>query len=176
MDTAFDTRRQACIQHRGRCCDCGSTEHSLRWCTAPFQNVFSLLNPELATYDPDGSVFETWKKKMRNWRRKGPQRRYQGNVWHQTSGNGPSRPHNSGPTLPSKVISLVLCLLPVRQLPKPNLRYLRSLLPYHSHRPQVCVMAPHSQPPTTPTPDSPARLGYNLSPTHDGSKTVLSHP
>ena len=92
-----DTRRQACIQHGGRCCNCGSTEHNLRWRPAHFHNVFSLLNPELATHDPDGSVFERWKKKMRNWRRKGPQRRHQGNVRRHTSGNGPSRPHNSEP-------------------------------------------------------------------------------
>ena len=43
-----DARRQACILHSGRCCKCGSTEHSLRWCPAPFANVFSLLNPEFA--------------------------------------------------------------------------------------------------------------------------------
>ena len=35
-----DARRQACIQHSGRCCNCGSTEHSLRWCPSPFANVF----------------------------------------------------------------------------------------------------------------------------------------
>ena len=35
-----EARRQACIQHTGRCCNCGSTEHSLRWCPAPFTNIF----------------------------------------------------------------------------------------------------------------------------------------
>ena len=35
-----DARRQACIQHSGRCCNRGSTEHSLRWCPSPFANVF----------------------------------------------------------------------------------------------------------------------------------------
>ena len=54
-----DARRQACVQYRGRCCNCGSTEHSLRWCPSPFKNTFSLLNPEFGTRDPDGSVFET---------------------------------------------------------------------------------------------------------------------
>ena len=54
-----DARRQACIQHSGRCCKCGSTDHSLRWCPATFTNVFSLLNPEFATHDTDGSMFET---------------------------------------------------------------------------------------------------------------------
>ena len=43
-----DARRQASIQYSGRCCNCGSTEHSLRWCPATFTNVFSLLNPEFA--------------------------------------------------------------------------------------------------------------------------------
>ena len=40
-----DARRQACIQHSGRCCNCGSTEHSLRWCPSPFANVFSPPQP-----------------------------------------------------------------------------------------------------------------------------------
>ena len=73
-----EARRQACIQYRGRCCNCGSTDHSLRWCPAPFKNVFSILNQEFATHDPDGSTSETWKRRMRNWLRKGSQRRYQG--------------------------------------------------------------------------------------------------
>ena len=54
-----DARRQACIQCSGRCCNCGSTDHNLRWCPATFTNVFSLLNPEFATHDTDGSMFET---------------------------------------------------------------------------------------------------------------------
>ena len=41
-----DVHRQACVEYKGRCCNCGSTEHSLRWCPAPFKNTFSLLNPE----------------------------------------------------------------------------------------------------------------------------------
>ena len=40
-------RRQACIQYSGRCCNCGSSDHSLRWCPSAFANVFSLLNPSL---------------------------------------------------------------------------------------------------------------------------------
>ena len=56
-----DARRQACVQYRGWCCSCGSTEHSLLWCPVPFKTKFSLLNPEFGTRDPDGSVFETWK-------------------------------------------------------------------------------------------------------------------
>ena len=54
-----DARRQACVQYSGRCCNCGSTEHSLQWCPATFTNVFSLLNSEFATHDADGSIFET---------------------------------------------------------------------------------------------------------------------
>jgi len=147
-----DARRQACIQHRGCCCNCGSTEHSLRWCPAPFQNVFSLLNPELATHDPDGSVFETWKKKLRNWRRKGPSAdtKVTSGAIHQVT------IHHAlttlGSTLPPKVISPALCLLLTQQSPKPNLRHLRPFLPYHSLRPQVCVMVPYPQPTTSPTP------------------------
>ena len=60
-------------------CNCGSSDHSLRWCPAPFANVFSLLNPEFVTHDADGSIFETWKQKMRHWHRRGPNRQPQGN-------------------------------------------------------------------------------------------------
>ena len=32
-----DARRQACVQYTGRCSNCGSSEHSLRWCPALFK-------------------------------------------------------------------------------------------------------------------------------------------
>ena len=86
-----DARRQACIQHSGRCCNCGSTEHSLRWCPSPFANVFSLLNPEFATHDKDGSLFESWKESMRQWRRRNPNRKHQGNGRRNASGYNNSR-------------------------------------------------------------------------------------
>ena len=89
-----DARRQACVQYSGRCCNCGSTEHNLRWCPATFTNVFSLLNSEFATHDADGSIFETWKERMRRWRRRGPNRRHQGNGRRNASGNGNFRSHN----------------------------------------------------------------------------------
>lgn len=38
--------------YSGRCCSCGSNEHSLRWCPTPVQNIFSLLNPGFTTTDP----------------------------------------------------------------------------------------------------------------------------
>ena len=91
-----DARRQACIQYSGRCCICSSTEHSLRWCPATFTNVFFLLNPEFATHDADGSMFETWKERMRRWRRRGPNRRHQGNGRRKAPGSGNSRSHNRG--------------------------------------------------------------------------------
>ena len=75
--------------------------------------VFSLLYPEFAAHDPDGSTFETWKRVMRNWRRKGPQRRYQGNARYHPSGNGPSPPTTLGTLQPLKVMVLGLRLLPV---------------------------------------------------------------
>ena len=68
-------RRQACIQYSGRCCNCGSSDHSLRWCPSAFVNVFSLLNPEFVTHDTDGSIFEMWKQKMRHWHSRGSNRR-----------------------------------------------------------------------------------------------------
>ena len=82
-----DARRQACVKYKGRCCNCGSTEHSLRWCPAPFKNTFSLLNPEFGTHDPDGSIFETWKLRMRRWCQTSPRGR-QNNNRRNDSGNG----------------------------------------------------------------------------------------
>ena len=74
-----DARRQACVKYKGRCYNCGSTEHSLRWCSAPFKNTFSLLNSEVGRHNPDGSVFETWKIRMRRWRQTSPRRRQNNN-------------------------------------------------------------------------------------------------
>ena len=95
-----DARRQACVQYSGRCCNCGSSDHSLRWCPAPFANVFSLLNPDFVTHDADGSNFETWKQKMRHWHSRGSNRRPQGNGRRSASGNGNgnARPRHRGPT------------------------------------------------------------------------------
>ena len=90
-------RRQACIQYSGRCCNCGLSEHNLRWCPAPFTNTFSLLNPEFATHDADGSKFEIWKDRMRRWRRRGSNRRSQGNGGRLTPDNGNSQHHSRGP-------------------------------------------------------------------------------
>jgi hypothetical protein len=88
-----ELRRQACVQHKGRCCNCGSNEHSLRWCPAPFENIFSLLNPEFETHDPTGSVFEMWKVRMRRWRQTSP-RGHQNNNRRNNSGNGRPRYNN----------------------------------------------------------------------------------
>ena len=93
-----DARRQACVQYSGRCCNCGSSDHSLRWCPAPFANIFSLLNPEFVTHDADGSIFETWKQKMRHWHSRGSNRRSQGNGRRSASGNGNARPPHRGST------------------------------------------------------------------------------
>lgn len=54
-----DARHQVCIQYNGHCCNCGSADHSLRWCPVPFHIAFSLLNPEFTMHDPDDSMFET---------------------------------------------------------------------------------------------------------------------
>ena len=91
-------RRQACIQYSGRCCNCGSSDHSLRWCPSAFANVFSLLNPEFVTHDTDGSIFEMWGKKMRHWHSRGSNRRSQGNGRRSASGNGTGRPPHRGST------------------------------------------------------------------------------
>ena len=97
-----EARRQVCEQYSDRCCNCGSTEHSLRWCPAIFTNVFPLLNPEFATHDADGSMFETWKERIRRWRRRAPNRRHQGNGRRNASGSGNSRSHNRGSTSASQ--------------------------------------------------------------------------
>ena len=90
-----DARRQACVQYKGRCCNCGSTEHSLRWCPAPFRYTFSLLNPEFETHDPDRSIFETWKLRMRRWRQQNASRGRQGNQRRKTPRNHRSRYNNN---------------------------------------------------------------------------------
>ena len=86
-----DARRQGCVQYRGPCCNYGSTEHSLRWCPAPFENTFSLLNPEFGTHNPNGSVFGTRKIRMLRWRQNAPPLGRQGNNGHNSSGNGRPR-------------------------------------------------------------------------------------
>ena len=91
-------RRQACIQYSGRCCNCGSSDHSLRWCPSAFANVFSLLNPEFVTHNTDGSIFEMWKQKVRHWHSRGSNRRSQGNGRRSASGNGNARPPHRGST------------------------------------------------------------------------------
>ena len=90
-----EARRQACVQFKGRCCNCGSTEHSLRWCPAPFRNTFSLLNPEFGTHDSDGSIFETWKLRMRQWRQQNASRGRQGNQKRNNPSNHRSRYNNN---------------------------------------------------------------------------------
>ena len=91
-------RRQACIQYSGRCCNCGSSDHSLRWSPSAFANVFSLLNPEFVTHDTDGSIFEMWEQKMRHWHSRGSNRRSQGYGRRFASGNGNARPPHRGST------------------------------------------------------------------------------
>ena len=57
----------------------------------------SLLNPNFITHDPDGTMFEArGGGEMRYWRRRGPQRRHQGNDRRKASGSDPSRPQSNG--------------------------------------------------------------------------------
>ena len=166
-----DARRQACIQYSGRCCNCGPTEHSLRWCPATFTNDFSLLNPEFATHDADGFMFETWKERMRRWRRRGPNRRHQGNGRCNTSGSGNSRSHNrgffsapqgnSGGTAPAANF-VAAASHPLAPLARPQ--------PYRLRLPRV--MALRSRVTPTHTPADQVRFRYHLLLPRDGSKTV----
>ena len=66
----------------------------------PPLKTFFVLNLEFETHDPDGSVFETWKIRMRPWRHSGPSRGRQGNNRGNGSDNGclryaNNRGHNS---------------------------------------------------------------------------------
>ena len=90
-----EARRQACVQYKGYCCNCGTTEHSLCWCPAPFRNTFSLLNPEFGTHGSDGSIFETWELRMRRWRQQNASRGRQGNQRRNTPSNHRPRYNNS---------------------------------------------------------------------------------
>ena len=62
----------------------------------PLQDTISLLNPEFGTHDPDGSIFETWKLRMRRWRQQNASRGRQGNQRRNTPSNHRSRYHNRG--------------------------------------------------------------------------------
>ena len=86
-----DARRQACVQYKGRCCNCGSTEHNLRWCPALFISTASLLNPRFEKHDPDRSTFETWKLQMRRWGQQNAPHGRQGN--HRRSAQPPFTLH-----------------------------------------------------------------------------------
>ena len=57
-------------------CNCGSTEHSLRRCPAPYQNVFSLNHGSPRT-TPKALCSRPGKTKMRHWHHKGSQLRHQ---------------------------------------------------------------------------------------------------
>ena len=90
-----DARRQACVQYKGRCCNCGSTEHCLRWCLPPFRYTFSLRNPVFGTHDPDGSIFKTWRLRMRRWRQQNASRGRQDNQRRSAPSNHRSRYTNN---------------------------------------------------------------------------------
>ena len=162
-----DARRQACIQYSGRCCNCGSTDHSLRWCPATFTNVFSLFNPEFATHDTDGSMFETWKEKMSRWRRRVPNRRHQGSGRRNASGNNNSRSHykgnSSGP--PPAAHFAAAAPQPLAPSSAPGLTPASRL-------PLSCGMALRSRVTPTRTPADQVRFRCRLHLLRDGSKTV----
>lgn len=150
------SHREACLQHHDRCCNCGSTDYSLRWCPAPFQNIFH-LNPKFDTHNPDGCVFEMWKRKCVT----GVVRDLSADtkVTFDTSRlvTALHALTSLGSNLTIKVIVLGLRLPPVQQHLKHNLRSPRPLLPYHSPGPQVCFMVIYTQSILVPAPDNPVR-------------------
>ena len=163
--------RQACIQYSCRCCNCGLTEYSLRWCPAPFMNIFSLLNPEFAKHDADGSIFETWKEKMCRWRRRGSNRRHQGNGRQNSSGNGNSRSHNRGSTSTSQGNSGITHATNVAaapaQPPAPPSTPGPALIAAPTMRYDSSFTSN-----TNPNAHQPGTFRYNLPLLREGSKTV----
>ena len=166
-----DARRQACVQYRGRYCNCGPTKHSLLWCPAPFKNTFSLLNPEFGTCDPDGSVCETWKIRMRRWRQNAPCRGCQGNNRHNGSGKigRPRYTHNRGHHQAYHGNSSGMMLLLVRETSrrghthrKMPLQRPPSLRSTHQHQPAYHKRVTTSTPLHTD----------NTTPLHDGPETA----
>ena len=94
-----DACRQGCVQYTtrsGRCCNCGSTEHGLWRCRTPFKNAFSFIKLEFGRHDPDGSLFETLKLRMRQWRQQGLLRGRQANGRRNAPRGGRSRHSNRG--------------------------------------------------------------------------------
>ena len=148
-----DARRQACVQYSGRCCSCGSLDHSLRWCPAPFANVFSLLNPAFITHDADGSIFETWKQKMRHLHSQGSNN---GRRSSSGNGNGNARPRHRDPT----------------SAPQGNSTGF-------THTPHVAATpAPPPAPPSTPNPGpaSTAAPAMRYGPTFSGNNPNSRQP
>ena len=171
-----DARRQACVQYSGRCCDGGSSDHSLRWCPSPFANVFSLFNPEFVTHDADGSIFETWKQKMRHWHSRGSNRRSQGNGRRSASGNGNACPPTEVLPWPLKVTVLGSRTHHTSLPPRLNLLRLRAprtpAQPPRLHLP--CVMARRTRTTTTRMLANQVHSWHNLTLPRDGPKTVPS--
>jgi len=146
--------RQACIQYDGRCCNYGSSEHRLYWIPAPFQIIFSLLNPEFATVDPDGSVFITCKTRLEV---------------------ASLAPTTLGTIQPLKEIVMGIRLFPMWKHRECSHRRPPGPLPQRRLRARLCIMALNTPQIVSRTHDNPVYLGYSLLPTRDGSKTVISH-
>ena len=167
-----DARRQACIQYSGRCCSCGSTDHSLRWCPATFANNFSLLNPEFATHDTDGFMFEVRCRKRKC---------VGGAVVTRTASTkimvGVMPLEMATPaTTTNKTVAPPL---PWHTSPQLRLNLSRPRTPLASPQPSrlplSCGMALHPRVAPTRTPDDQVRFRFCLLLLHDGSKTV-PHP
>ena len=136
---------------------------SLR-CLAPFKNSFSLLNPEFATHDADGSIFETWKEKVRFRRRRDSDRRRQDNGRRNASENGNFRPYNRGfPSASQGDSSGITHATNVAAAPtQPPAPSSAPALPQPSRLPLSCGMALRSRVTPTRTPADQVRFRCRL--------------
>ena len=150
-----DARRQPCVQYSSRCCNCGSSDHSLRWCPAPFVNAFSLLNPEFVTHDTDDPKVTA-------------------DVLRRVTGTITLAPTTE--VLPRPLKVKVLGSRTYHTSPPPRLHLLRLRAPQTPPQPPrlhlPCVMARRSRATTTQTLANQVHSRYNLTLPHDGSKTV----
>jgi len=65
-----DARSQAFRENKGKCLNCGSTDHSMKYCRSEFLNTSGLLNPELGRLDDNSDAFRRWQDRMKSYRAK----------------------------------------------------------------------------------------------------------
>jgi len=64
-----DQRNQAFREHRGKCLNCSSPDHSMKTCPSDFGNSSGLLNPELGNLNDGSAAWRRWQTRIRTYRR-----------------------------------------------------------------------------------------------------------